>query len=56
MAVCVYLVHRMCAVFGGVYCLRRQVAAAVLDDSNRCVELCVVILLSLIHFSCLALV
>ena len=28
---------RLCAVFGGIYCLRRQVVAAVLDDSNRLV-------------------
>ena len=28
---------RLCAVFGGIYCLRRQVTAAVLDDNNRLV-------------------
>ena len=26
---------RMCAVFGGMYCLRRQVTALVLDESRR---------------------
>jgi len=40
----------MCAVFGGIYCLHRQVAAAVLDDSSRSVHVRGLQFAALVHF------